>query len=159
MAFSLRVWCSQRDECFSVPVPQAAIEAAELKVFIEASPTGKKLGFAAGDWNIFPASAAGLKEGGPLPLPFNHTFTPAAGSIVNVWAEPKPGAAAGEPWGPGSWAGWAWVLGWPGLSSHTAYVSPLLSLYFLQCLRLLLLPLLEPLVALLPLHLWPHLAA
>ena len=39
---------------------------------------------------------------------------------------------------------------------------PHLSLYFLQCLRLVLLPLqlmLPPLLVLLPLHRWPYLAA
>ncbi len=60
-------------------------------------------GFTSIGWDLYLANAAGQKEGGPLP--FNYPFTPAAGSIVNVWVEPKPGVAAGEPWGPGSWAG------------------------------------------------------
>ena len=124
VGFNLRVWSEGRDEPFSVPMPQEAIEAAELKACIEASPTGKRMGFAAGDWNVYLATASGLKSGGPLPLPFNHSFAPAAGSIVNVWVEPKPDAAAGEPWEPCSWAGGG--LGcWAGLTSHWPPVTPL----------------------------------
>ncbi len=92
MAFSLRVWCRQRDDCFAVLVSLPSIEGAEIKALIEAAPTGKSLGFVAGDWDLYRASAVGEKHGGPLP--FNHPFTPAAGSTVNVWVEPKAGAAA-----------------------------------------------------------------
>ena len=100
VGFNFRVWSEGRDEPFSVPASQAAVEAAELKGSIRSS--GELSGFTSSSWNIFLASVAGVQQGGALP--FNHRFTAADGFIVNVWVEPKPGVVAGEPWGPDSWA-------------------------------------------------------
>jgi hypothetical protein len=96
MSFSLRVWCGQLDECFPVPVPRLPIDAVELKGLIRSS--GELTGFTSAGWDLYLADALGAKEGAALR--FDHRFNPAAGSIVNVWVEPKPGAA-GELWGPG----------------------------------------------------------
>jgi hypothetical protein len=99
MPFNVRVWRAGRNAPFSVPVPQAAIEAVELQALIEASTSGKDIGFSAASWSMFLASAAGVREG-EHPLPFNHPFAPAPGSIENVWVERVVAPAAGEPWGP-----------------------------------------------------------
>ena len=88
---------------FPVAAERAAFTAIVLKGWIERSRSGEKAGFTAIDWDLYLASETGQKGEGPL-APGRH-FTPAAGSIVHVRVEPKPGAAAGEPWGPGSWAG------------------------------------------------------
>ena len=71
-------------------------DAEKVMFLLEDRPSARGIGFAMATWSIYLATAAGEKQGDPLP--FNHQFAP-AGSIVNVWVEPKPGTAPGEPWG------------------------------------------------------------
>ena len=141
-------------------------------MLVERCPTGKQLSISGGLWLLCLANPlTGQRAGDPLPLGYNFSDADAAAAtgsdgVLNVWVEPKPGVVAGEPLGPDSWA--SGVLGaglaWTG-SSHVQSPPPPhppLSLYFLQCLRLVPLPLqlmLPPLLVLLPLHRWPYLAA
>jgi hypothetical protein len=91
---------------FPVRVEDASIIAVLLKDLVEGKPTAKKMDFAVGDWDIYLCDAAGTKVEPQVALADGADITPAAGeAAVHLWVEPKPGAAAGEPWGPGSWAG------------------------------------------------------
>ena len=122
---------------------QAGATDEDVMMLVECCPTGKQLSISGGFWLMFLATPAGQKTGTPLPLGYTFSDADAAAAtgpdgVLNIFLEPKPGAAPGEPWGSlaaglvglGCWAGLAW-------GSHMAYVSPLLSLYFLQGLRLL----------------------
>lgn len=102
---------------FSVSVPAAGIRARSLKALIAVSPDAAELGFAASAWGLFLAPEE-VKPEGADEVDDHAIITPTAGE-VNLWVERvvAPAPAAGEPWGPGRWAGGGCGC-WAGLKSH-----------------------------------------
>ncbi len=81
-------------------VPDDA-DAERIKFLLERTPSAPAIGFAMGTWDVFLCNAAGAKLEPHAALADGDAIAPRApGSTVNVWVEPKPGAA-GELWGPG----------------------------------------------------------
>ncbi len=86
----------------------AGATSEDVMMLVERAPSNRDVHYTMASWLLCLATLAGLRAGDPLPLGYN--FSDAAAStgpdgVLNVWVEPKPGTAAGEPWGPGSWAG------------------------------------------------------
>ena len=85
---------------------QVGASTLKVKARVEASESGKAVGFKMATCGIFLLDTAGAKHplepGAAFPAAPGNPAPPAAGSTVNVWIETP---AAGEPWGPGSWAG------------------------------------------------------
>ena len=83
-------------------VPDDAI-VQDVKEQLEPLRSAVDMGFTV-RWSLALASPEGLRQGAFLAA--DQLIAPAgAGTVLHVWVEPKHGFAAGEPWGPGSWAG------------------------------------------------------
>ena len=101
--FTANIFSEGRD-FFPISVAGASVSAVMLKSAVESSASGKEMGFATASWGLFLADADGNKQG--LEQKGRTPIAPAAGATeVDLWVERVVAPAAGEPWGPGSWAG------------------------------------------------------
>ena len=80
MPLTAFVFCSASKRRFPVTFNDS-IRADELKVLIQADPSGKAIGFAVVTWGIFLADNEGKKSGDELRD--DHTFS----ANTNVWVE------------------------------------------------------------------------
>ncbi len=85
---------------FSIEVDGDKVTSLVLTGLIERSESGRRIGYAAVDWLLFPATEDGKKMGSD---PFGDIVDiapPPGTSLMNVWVEPMAPATAGEAFAP-----------------------------------------------------------